>query len=85
MSPADMADNPLGRLRSRMNARDYFHLSDSIAAANSAAELGVTREMIASTVMHPIERRALERAIVAREQALTGDVPVPRPPIIRAD
>ena len=70
---------------SRMDARDYFHLSDAIAAARSAAELRVTREMIASTTMHPIERRALERAIVAREQALGTDVPVPRPPIVRAD
>jgi hypothetical protein len=68
-----------------MDARDYFHLSDAIAAANSTAELGVTREMIASTVMHPIERRALERAIVAREKALTSDIPVPRRPVIRAD
>jgi hypothetical protein len=68
-----------------MDARDYFHLSDAIAAASSAAELSVTRETIASTTMHPIERRALERAIAAREQALTADVPVPRPPVIRAD
>ena len=68
-----------------MDARAYFHLSDSIAAANSAAELSVTREQVAATTMHPVERRALERAIVAREQRLKGDVPVTRPPITRAD
>lgn len=69
-----------------MDARAYFRLTDAIAAATSSADLAAVREVVHEVEMHPTERRAIERALRARETALRGgDSPVPRPPVERAD
>ena len=70
-----------------MDARIFFHLTDSIATATDAAELEVVGELIRAATMHPIERRALERVLSTRAQALrTGDAALPSPlPAPRGD
>ena len=65
-----------------MHAREYFALLDAITAAAGAA-LPALRARLAATEMHPLERRALERAVRARELAL--DVEVPRGRARRGD
>jgi hypothetical protein len=62
-----------------MDARVFYHLTDSIATAQSTADLEAARELIQASEMHTIERRALERALQIRRDALRlGDVAVPR-------
>lgn len=69
-----------------MDARAYFRLTDAIAAATSSDDLAAVRNIVYEVEMHPAERRAIERALRAREAALQGgDAPVPRPPVERAD
>jgi hypothetical protein len=69
-----------------MDARHYFHLTDAIAAANTAEALTSLSEVVSGTEMHPLERRALERALRSRAEALRiGDIVVPRPAAQRAD
>ena len=69
-----------------MDARVYFHLLDSIAAAASAAELAAVRTMIGSTDMHRLEREALDRSIAARERLLrVSEIEVERKSAPRAD
>ena len=66
----------------RMDTRVFLHLTDSIATAQSAADLEATRDLIRASAMHTIERRALERALQIRRDALRlGDAVVPRPTI----
>ena len=53
-----------------MLARAYFQLVDEIAAACTEAHLLAMRDRIAVTEMPPLERRALERQLRARERML---------------
>ena len=69
-----------------MDARVYFTLQDAIDTAESAVDLTFTRELIAATTMHQVERRALEGRLRNREVELrAGDVTVQRAPARRAD
>ena len=69
-----------------MDARLYFHLSDSIASAQSADDIAAMRDLLGATEMHALERQALERGLRARAAALqVGDIVAPRPPAARAD
>ena len=69
-----------------MDARVYFHLVDSIAAAANAAELTAVRTMVNGTEMHRLERDALERSMAARERLLrVSEIEVQRPAAPRAD
>jgi hypothetical protein len=62
-----------------MDARVFLHLTDSIATATSAADIEVARDLVRAGAMHTIERRALERALQIRRDALRlGDAAVPR-------
>ena len=63
-----------------MDVRVFSFLSDSIATAESAADLTAARELVRASPMHAVERRALEYAAARRETALrVRDVAVPRP------
>lgn len=53
-----------------MLARAYFQLVDAIAAAHTDLELSKVRARVAATPMHPLELRALERQLRARELAM---------------
>ena len=53
-----------------MDASLYFQLVDAIASARSPRELTAVAERIATTPMHPLERRILDRALRARTEAL---------------
>ena len=53
-----------------MMARAYFQLVDAIAAAGTDDEVAELRARVEATAMHPLERRALERQLRARELAL---------------
>ena len=69
-----------------MDARVYFHLVDSIAAAGSAHELAVVRTLVDKTAMHRLERDALERGMAARERLLrVSEIEIERPSPPRAD
>jgi hypothetical protein len=70
-----------------MEAHLYFHLCDSIAAAQTPAELASTVRLVRLTEMHSIERHALERAIRSRADGLhlAGDIAVQQPAPERAD
>jgi hypothetical protein len=70
-----------------MDAHLYFHLSDSIASAQSGGDLASLERLVRVTAMHPIERHALERALRSRADLLRliGDVAVPQPLPNRAD
>ena len=69
-----------------MDARIYFELTDAIAAATDRGELDVLRDRLATTEMHPIERRVLERVLRSRLDMLRiGEIVVPRPEPERAD
>ncbi len=57
-----------------MLARAYFQLVDEIAAACTEAQLLALRDRIAVTEMHPLERRALERQLGARERMLQLEI-----------
>jgi hypothetical protein len=69
-----------------MDARAYFELADAIAAARSRGELDAIRDRLEATDMHLIERRALERTLRTRVDALKlSEIVVPRPRPERAD
>ena len=53
-----------------MNAALYFELVDAVAKVDGSAKLRVVADRIATTPMHPLERRVLERALRARTEAL---------------
>ena len=53
-----------------MNAALYFELVDAVASVDGSAKLRVVADRIATTPMHPLERRVLERALRARSEAL---------------
>ncbi|HEX5074309.1 MAG TPA: hypothetical protein VFW03_13925 [Gemmatimonadaceae bacterium] len=53
-----------------MNAAQYFELVDAVAKIDGQARLQVVAHRIATTTMHPLERRVLERALRARTEAL---------------
>ena len=54
-----------------MNAALYFELVDAVARTDGLAQLKAVADRIATTPMHPLERRVLERAVRARTEALT--------------
>ena len=65
-----------------MDARVFFHLTDAIATAKSAADLEATRDLVRASELHTVERRALERALQIRRDALRlGDAGVPWPTV----
>ena len=53
-----------------MNAAEYFDLVDAITKIDGQTQLRVVADRIATTSMHPLERRVLERALRARTEAL---------------
>jgi hypothetical protein len=53
-----------------MNASLYFELVDAVARVDGETGLAAVGQRIAATPMHPLERRALERALRARSEAL---------------
>ena len=53
-----------------MNAAEYFELVDAVTKIDGRAKLRVVADRIATTTMHPLERRVLERALRARTEAL---------------
>jgi hypothetical protein len=53
-----------------MNAAQYFELVDAVAKVDGSAKLRVVADRIATTPMHPLERRVLERVLRARTEAL---------------
>lgn len=53
-----------------MDASLYFQLVDAIASVRTPRDLEALAERVASTHMHPLERRVLERALRARLEAL---------------
>jgi hypothetical protein len=53
-----------------MNAALYFELVDAVTRIDGPAQLKAVADRIASTPMHPLERRVLERALRARTEAL---------------
>jgi hypothetical protein len=53
-----------------MNASLYFELVDAVAKIDGTTQLRVVADRIATTSMHPLERRVLERALRARTEAL---------------
>ena len=53
-----------------MNAAEYFDLVDAVTKIDGKAQLRVVADRIATTSMHPLERRVLERALRARTEAL---------------
>jgi len=53
-----------------MNASLYFELVDAVTKIDGTAQLRVVADRIATTPMHPLERRVLERALRARTEAL---------------
>jgi hypothetical protein len=57
-----------------MIAQAYFQLVDVIDATNTDEGLDIVRARLAATAMHPFERRALERRLQSREEALLLDL-----------
>lgn len=53
-----------------MDARAYFDLTDAITAATTATVLDSLRARVSATEMHVSERRAIERMLRARADAL---------------
>jgi len=53
-----------------MDARAYFDLVDAISAATSGAVLETVRQRVNATEMHASERRAIERMLRSRADAL---------------
>ena len=62
-----------------MNAAQYFELVDAVAQVDGSAKLRVVADRIATTNMHPLERRVLERALRARSEALDLQSHLPAP------
>ena len=57
--------------RTVMDASLYFRIVDGIAAATTPADLEVLTSAIAAASPHPIELRALERKLNARQSTLS--------------
>ena len=53
-----------------MDAPLYFELVDAVAKVEGLADLADVSTRVMATPMHPLERRVLERALRAREEAL---------------
>ena len=53
-----------------MNAAEYFELVDAVTKIDGKTQLRVVADRIATTPMHPLERRVVERALRARTEAL---------------
>ena len=53
-----------------MNASLYFELVDAVTKIDGTTQLRIVADRIATTKMHPLERRVLERALRARTEAL---------------
>jgi hypothetical protein len=53
-----------------MNAALYFELVDAVARVDGSMQLKLVADRIATTPMHPLERRVLDRAVRARTEAL---------------
>ena len=53
-----------------MNAAQYFELVDAVTKIDGKTQLRVVADRIATTPMHPLERRVIERALRARTEAL---------------
>jgi hypothetical protein len=53
-----------------MDARAYFDLAGAITAATSGASLDRLRDRVSATEMHASDRRAIERMLRARVDAL---------------
>jgi hypothetical protein len=53
-----------------MNAAEYFELVDAVTKIDGKTQLRIVADRIATTHMHPLERRVLERALRARSEAL---------------
>jgi hypothetical protein len=53
-----------------MNAALYFELVDAVTRIDGLAQMKAVADRIATTPMHPLERRVLERALRARSEAL---------------
>jgi hypothetical protein len=62
---------PAATKRSVMNARAYFDLVDAISAATRGAALDSIRDRVSATEMHASERRAIERMMRSRADALS--------------
>jgi hypothetical protein len=62
-----------------MNAALYFELVDAVARVDGEAGLSVVAQRIAATPMHPLERRALDRALRGRSEALALQIQVKGP------
>ena len=67
-----------------MNAALYFELVDAVAEIDGPAQLRAVADRIAATPMHPLERRALERAVRARTQALATQRQFSTPDLMRS-
>ena len=53
-----------------MNAALYLELVDAVTKIDGETELTIVADRIATTPLHPLERRVLERALRARTEAL---------------
>jgi len=53
-----------------MDAALYFELVDAVARADGHVELAAVANRVMATPMHPLERRALERALRARAESV---------------
>ena len=53
-----------------MNAAEYFELVDAVTKIDGKTRLRVVADRIATTSMHPLERRVLERALRARGETI---------------
>jgi len=53
-----------------MDAALYFELVDAVARIDGQVELAAVTKRVNATVMHPLERRVLDRALRARSEAL---------------
>jgi hypothetical protein len=57
-----------------MLAHSYFQLVDDIIAADTDEQVDALRARVAAIALHPLERRALERQLRSREQALVFEL-----------
>ena len=61
-----------------MNASLYFELVDAVTKIDGTTQLRMVADRIATTPMHPLERRVLERTLRARTEALDLQQHLPR-------
>jgi hypothetical protein len=67
-----------------MDAAPYFELVDAIARIDGQAELDAVTERVMATVLHPLDRQVLERALRARTESLALQRDLLRPRMFRA-